>query len=321
MRKLGSNIYLPVLIALAAIIVLPFFFQTNYHYRVATLVMINGLAVLGLVVLLGYAGLASLGHAGFFGIGAYVCAILPDRFGIHPVLALAAGTFAATIAGWAIGRPILRLKGPYLAIVTLAFGVLVTLVAGNERWLTGGSDGMAVQVPAVRQIFQVLGLRLSTPAAWYWLIAPIALIGMYVAINLRHSASGRALVALHGSDVAAGTLGVDVAKEKLAAFTIASAYAGLAGALFAQFNEFVDPSAAHLLHSVEFLTMAVLGGATSVSGAMVGAAMLTLLPQVLTFVREYEQTFIGLIMMATMVFLGRGLVPSLLALRKGNRHG
>jgi ABC-type branched-chain amino acid transport system, permease component len=311
--------YLPVLAAALLLLVAPFLFQSSYHYRIGTLVLINTLSVLGLVIVFGYAGLVSLGHAAFFGIGAYLCAILPQQLGVAPGVALVAAPVVAGLVAWLIGWPILRLKGPYLAVVTLAFGVLVTYAVNNERWLTNGSDGTMVATLPIRNLMRATGYQFSTASSWYWFAGVIVLIGMFVAINLRQSPLGRAMVAMHSSEPAAGALGVDVARVKLWAFSIGAAYAGLAGALFGQFNQFVDPSAAHLLHSVEFLTMAVLGGATSVAGAFVGAALLTVLPQALTFVHDYESVFIGLIMMLTMVFMGRGLVPSLAERLRGDR--
>lgn len=309
MRMPSKWLQLAILAALIAL--LPLIFPSGYYYRIGALVFVNALSVIGLVILIGYAGQISLGHAGFAGIGAYACALAPEHLGLHPALALVLG--AAVSAGLAalIGRPILRLRGYYLAVATLGFGVLVAMVLNNERDLTGGPDGMRVEELGLRDLLERIGLDLSGGEFWYVLCGVALLIGAWVGFNLFDSPSGRAMRALHGSETAARTIGIDVAAMKLKAFVIAAVYASVGGSLLALQNRFITPDVAGFLHSVELVTMAVLGGVGSVMGAVVGSAILTLLPQLLTALADYEQLVLGAVMILVMIFLPRGLVPTL----------
>jgi len=304
--KTLTLIGLVVIIALA-----PLVFPSSFYYRVGALILINGLAVTGLVILFGYAGQISLGHAGFAGIGAYAVALIPVHVGLHPVVALLVGAILSGGVAFLIGRPVLRLKGYYLAVATLGFGILVAIVLNNESQLTGGPDGMAVPDMGLRDLSDFLGLGLKTAQVWYWFMGLVLVIGAALALNLHTSPTGRALRSLHDSEVAAATLGVDVARHKLAAFVISAVYASLAGSFQALLNGFVTPDVAGFLHSIEWVTMAVLGGAATVGGAVFGAALLTALPQVLTVFQEYEHVMLGLIMMLVMIFMPAGLFPSL----------
>lgn len=299
------------------IALLPLFFPSGYYYRVGALIFVNALSVVGLVILIGYAGQISLGHAGFAGIGAYACALAPEHLGLHPALALVLGAVISGVMAALIGKPILRLKGYYLAVATLGFGILVSMVLTNERALTGGPDGMNVADLGLRDLLRDLGWRLSGGEFWYMICGVVLLVGAWLALNLFDSPSGRAMRALHGSEVAASTVGVDVPRQKLRAFVISAVYASVAGSLLALQNGYITPDVAGFMHSVEMVTMAVLGGVGSVLGATFGAAILTLLPQVLTVFAEYEQLVLGLVMVLVMIFLPQGLLPSIARRLKG----
>lgn len=311
-RKWISLGVLALLIAL-----LPLFFPSGYYYRVGALIFVNALSVVGLVILIGYAGQISLGHAGFAGIGAYACALAPEHLGLHPALAVLLGAVVSGVMAALIGKPILRLKGYYLAVATLGFGILVSMVLTNERALTGGPDGMNVADLGLRDLLRDMGWRLSGGEFWYMICGVVLLIGAWLALNLFDSPSGRAMRALHGSEVAAATVGVDVPRQKLRAFVISAVYASVAGSLLALQNGYITPDVAGFMHSVEMVTMAVLGGVGSVLGATFGAAILTLLPQVLTVFAEYEQLVLGLVMVLVMIFLPQGLLPSIARRLKG----
>ena len=290
----------------------PFFFPSAFYFRIGSLLFVNGVAVLGIVILTGFAGQISLGHAGFAGIGAYASALAPVHLGLHPAFAALIGAVTSALIAYVVGRPILRLKGYYLAVASLGFGILVSMVLSNEAWLTGGPDGIAVADLGLRQALGARGLKLSAPEFWYFFCGLCLLIGAWLALNLYDSPTGRALRALHGSEIAASTVGVDVARLKLQAFVISAVYASASGSLLALQNKFITPDVAGYMHSIELVTMAVLGGAGSVLGAILGAGILTLLPQVLTVFAEYEQVMLGLVMMLVMIFLREGLLPSLL---------
>ena len=306
------------LLVLAALIaVAPLFFPSSFYYRVGALIFVNGLAVTGLVILIGYAGQISLGHAGFAGIGAYACALAPMRLGLPPVLAVLLGAAISAGIAYLVGRPILRLKGYYLAVATLGFGILVSMVLANEAWLTGGPDGIAVRDLGLRRLLKDMGLKLKSSMCWYTLSGLVLLLGMWLALNLQVSPTGRALRALHDSEIAAHTVGVDVARYKLTAFVISAVYASVAGSILALMNGFITPDVAGFLHSVEMVTMAVLGGAGSVPGAILGAAILTVLPQALTVFHDYEHLLLGAVMMMVMIFMRDGFLPSVLRAVRG----
>lgn len=313
----GRNKWISLGVLALLIALLPLFFPSGYYYRVGALIFVNALSVVGLVILIGYAGQISLGHAGFAGIGAYACALAPEHLGLHPALALVLGAVVSGVMAALIGKPILRLKGYYLAVATLGFGILVSMVLTNERALTGGPDGMNVADLGLRGLLRDMGWRLSGGEFWYMVCGVVLLVGAWLALNLFDSPSGRAMRALHGSEVAAATVGVDVPRQKLRAFVISAVYASVAGSLLALQNGYITPDVAGFMHSVEMVTMAVLGGVGSVLGATFGAAILTLLPQVLTVFAEYEQLVLGLVMVLVMIFLPQGLLPSIARRLKG----
>lgn len=301
---IGSHLLQPMMITVL-VVVLPLSFTSAYYYRVAALVFIFALAVVGLNLLMGFAGQVSLGHAGFVGIGAYAVAVGPAHFGAPSWLCLLGGAVVSGSVAFAVGRPILRLKGHYLAVATLGFGLLVAIVLNNEADWTGGPDGMGV--PSL----SLFGWRAHGTQAWYWIAALTFVGGFLLARNLMDSPTGRALQAIHDSEIAARVLGVDVARKKLAVFIISAVYASVAGSYLALFNGLVTPDEAGFLRSIELVAMVVLGGMGSILGSLVGAAVLVVLPQALTFFQDYEQALLGLIVMIFMIFLRQGIVPSL----------
>jgi len=302
------NSRLLTLVLLAAVIgLMPLLFPSGYYFRVAALVWVSALAAVGLNVLMGQAGQVSLGHAAFFGIGAYAVAVGPAHLGIPSWAAVLIGAFISAALSYLVGRPILRLKGHYLAIATLGLGVLVALAITTESRWTGGPDGMSV--PRLT----LFGWRVTGSDVWYWITGGLLVLGTWVALNLDETPTGRAFRALHDSEVAAQVVGVDVARFKLQAFVIAAVYASIAGSLLALMNGFINPDQAGFLHSIELVTMVVLGGLGSIVGSIVGAALLVTLPQALTVFQEYEHLMLGLIIIASMIFMRRGIVPTLSA--------
>jgi len=302
------NSRLLTLVLLAAVIgFLPLLFPSGYYFRVAALVWVSALAAVGLNVLMGQAGQVSLGHAAFFGIGAYAVAVGPAHLSVPSWAALLIGAFLSAALSYVVGRPILRLKGHYLAIATLGLGVLVALAITTESRWTGGPDGMSV--PRLT----LFGWRVTGSDVWYWITGGLLVLGTWIALNLDETPTGRAFRALHDSEVAAQVVGVDVARFKLQAFVIAAVYASIAGSLLALMNGFINPDQAGFLHSIELVTMVVLGGLGSIVGSIVGAALLVTLPQALTVFQEYEHLMLGLIIIASMIFMRRGIVPTLSA--------
>ncbi len=308
LKNIIANRYAVVAAIAAIVVVLPLIVPSSFHLRIATLVFIFALAVLGLNLLMGFAGQVSLGHAGFFGIGAYAVAIGPAHLGIPSWAALLIGLVLAGALAFVVGRPILKLKGHYLAVATLGLGMLITMVLTNEARWTGGPDGM----PVSRLV--LFGWIVRGTQVWYWISGITLALGALIAVNLIDSPTGRAFRAIHDSEVAATVLGVDVARYKLIVFVLSAVYAAIAGAYLALFDGLVTPVTAGFLRSIEFVTMAVLGGLGSIFGSIVGAALLVVLPQMLTVFHDYEHIALGLIMIVFMIFLRAGIVPSLATL-------
>jgi len=289
------------LLALAAVVaLLPFALANNYTYEIAILVGLNAIVCVGLNLLVGYAGQISLGHAGFYALGAYTSAILAARYGWPALVSFPTSIIGVAILAWIVGKPVLRLRGHYLAMATLGLGIIVSVVLATEDWLTGGPDGMSVPP-----------LLITGEKPWYWIVGGVLLFTVWLAQNLIDSPRGRAWRALHGSEVAAAAIGIDAARHKLAAFVLSAAIAAAAGALTAHYSGFITPAKASFLHSVELVTMVVFGGMGSTLGAVVGAAVLTTLPQLLTVFKEYEMVLFGALLMLTMIFMPQGLVPTL----------
>ncbi len=289
----------------AVLVVVPFLFPNSYFYEVAVLVLMNAVVCLGLNLLIGYAGQISLGHAAFFALGGYGSAILAANYGWPTWLSLPVTVAAIGVLAAVVGKPTLRFKGHYLAMATLGLGVIVNLVLTNEDRLTGGPDGMSVPP------LMIAGLTLSGEKLWYGIAAAVLWASVWLATNLIDSPVGRALRAVHGSEVAGQTVGIVIERWKLAVFVISALLAALSGALMAHYSGFITPAKSSFLHSVELVIMVVFGGMASIWGAIVGAAILTLLPQLLTVFKDYETMVFGGVLIATMIFFPRGVVPTL----------
>ena len=313
MRRFLESPYAGVLALAILVAVMPLALPSLFYMRIAALIGIFALVVVGLNLLIGFAGQVSLGHAGFFGIGAYAVAIGPTHLGIPSWLSLIIGAAVAGLTAFLVGRPILRLRGHYLAVATLGMGLLFAMVFANESAWTGGPDGMPV--PRL----ELFGWRLAGPLTWYWISGITLVIGAWIAANVIASPTGRALRAIHDSETAAQVLGINVARYKLIAFVLSAIYAAVAGAYLAMFDGLVTPEVAGFLRSIEFVTMAVLGGLGSTLGGIVGAALLVLLPQVLTVFHDYEHIVLGLVMIVVMIFVPAGIVPSLAGLLRWRR--
>lgn len=295
-----------VVIALATLVLLlPLVLPSAFYLRIAALVFINALAVIGLNLLMGFAGQVSLGHAGFFGIGAYAVTLGPAYLGLPVWASLIGGAVFSALLAFIVGQPILKLRGYYLAVATLGLGLLISMVFTNEADITGGPNGM--EVPRL----VVFGWRAYGSQTWYWISGVSLVIGAWIAVNLITSPTGRAFRAIHDSETAARVLGIDVPRYKLLVFVMSAVYATIAGSYFSLFDGFVTPDTTGFIRSIEFVVMAVLGGLGSILGSITGAAILVILPQVLTVFHEYEHIMLGFIMIVFMIFLPGGIVPSL----------
>lgn len=254
--------------AVAAPLVVPGFllFQTSVMLTYA-------IAVLGLNLLLGYAGQVSLAQGAFFACGAYVFAILVSRFGVPPAAALLCGALVTVAFGVVVGLPALRLPGLQLAIVTFGLAALVPQILIKFDHVTGGEAGIRLRRPVLPDWF---GGGLET-WNYYWCLAALALC-IVITRRVLHGDSGRSLRALRDNPLVAEALGVDLTRVRLAAFAVSAAFAGLAGGLFAMVNGFVNPSSFEATKSIEILIGAIVGGVTSIPGAVIGAAFIVFVP-------------------------------------------
>jgi branched-chain amino acid transport system permease protein len=308
-----KSVYLGLYLVIAILLILPFVLPNSFYLDLAIRMAINAIIVLGLNLLIGFAGQISMGHAGFLGIGAYASAVLPTHFGWHPLLAMGAGVVVTGLLAAVLARPIFKLKGHYLAMATLGLGIIINIILRNEAALTGGPDGMPVPP------LGLLGFDLTSDKQWYWVVALLLSVSVWASLNLIDSPFGRALRALHGSEVASQVAGVDVVRYKVSIFVISAVFASLMGSVTAHYVGFVTPNFADFFHSIELVTMVVIGGMASVYGSLVGAVLLTALPQALSSLEGWETVAFGAILMACMIFMPRGLVPTLAAkFGKGN---
>ncbi|MGO9611633.1 MAG: branched-chain amino acid ABC transporter permease [Dissulfurispiraceae bacterium] len=274
----------------------------TYTLTVGIFAGINALVAIGLCILMGYAGQVSLGQAGFYGIGAYVSAIFSSQVGLPVVISIALAAIVAAMAAVVLAIPALRLKGHYLAVATLGFGEIVQVVL-NE-WGPGGPSGFG-DIPHVN----LLGHQLTSTAGWFYLTWSLVAAVMLFSLNLINSRSGRALRAMHGSEVASSAMGLDVAALKIKVFVLSAVYAAVAGGLYAHYVTFISPSSFSLFYSILVLMMVIVGGLTNLWGAVVGSIVITVLPEILREFQEFDMLVYGLILTLSLLFFRKGLVP------------
>jgi branched-chain amino acid transport system permease protein len=295
------------LLVLALILVLiPWCLPNSFYFDIAIRIAINAIVVIALNLLMGYTGQISLGHAGFFGIGAYASAILTTQYEWHGLLAMLLGIGVTGLLALIVARPILKLKGNILAMATLGLGIIISIAITNEAQFTGGPDGLSVGS------IDLFGRSLSGDLVWYVIVAVVLLLVTLGAKNLVDSPSGISLQAIHGSEIAARVAGVNVTAFKVRIFVLSAMVASFAGSLYAHYVGFITPGVAGFFHSIELVTMVIVGGMASIFGSIVGAALLTLLPQVLATFEGWETVVYGMILMITMIFMPKGLIPTLM---------
>jgi branched-chain amino acid transport system permease protein len=285
-----------------AVVALAYGVQDNYWLQIVVNAELMVIAAVGLFVTFGLNGQVSLGQAGFYAIGGYGAGLLVSKLGWPFLPALLAGVAAAALVGLALGIPALRLRGHYLALVTLGFGQIIALILINWAWLSGGATG-------VRNIVAPLfgSFELVTVPDWAVFIGLISVAAVFVVHRIHHSSFGRAMRAVRDSEVAAAAMGVSLSHIKVLAFTIGAAFAGLAGALQAGFVTYISPGTYTLTLSVTILSMVVVGGSRSPWGAVVGAVVLTFLPEVLRPVQEYYLLIYGVLLLVMVAYVPQGV--------------
>lgn len=280
---------------------LPLFLENAFYYDVIILWMFNAVICLGLNLLIGYAGQISLGHAAFFGISAYLSAILTDRYHFPPLLSIVITLAGVCLLAFIIAKPIFKLTGHYLAMGTLAVGIIIYFVIRNEAELTGGADGMAVNP------LKIFNYEIIETIHWYFILAFLLIFILWLIQNLLQSNLGRLLRGLHDSEIAIAVVGINVANLKSLIFVFSVGIASLMGSLYSFYAGFISPQESSFLHSIELLAMVVVGGMGSLYGGILGALFFTVIPQFLVFFEEYEMMLLGFLIVFIMFFFPQGL--------------
>ncbi|MFH1369895.1 MAG: branched-chain amino acid ABC transporter permease [Planctomycetota bacterium] len=282
----------------------------EYFLHILVITGIYIILTLSLNLVVGYTGLASLGHAAFSCVGAYASALLALNYGVSPWIGLIIGACVAAILGIVIGAPSLRLKGDYLAIATFGLGVIVYSVAKNWVSVTRGPMGLP-GIPG----FSFFGYPIQAIWAYLILVAVFVLLTFFVIQRIVDSPFGRILRAIREDETAALAVGKDVNKYKIIVFAIGAFFAGIAGSLYAHYITFIDPSSFTVMESITILLMVVFGGMGSLSGSFIGAAVLVILPELLRFVgmpssvaAPLRQMIYGLLLVILMLKRPQGIV-------------
>jgi len=296
----------------AAALTLPLWLSSAYHVHVAIMAAIFGVLALSLNLLLGFTGQLSLGHAAFFGIGAYTSALLTLKAEWSFWPALAAAVALAGAAGWLIGRLALKLRGAYFVLVTISFAGVISLVSVNWIELTNGPLGLP-GVPAP----ELFGWSLRSKTAYYYLVLAALALSYLVCARLVRSRIGRAFVALRENEPLAESIGVDVTHYLVLATVVSAAMAGLGGSLYAHYTRFVSPEVFLFTYTVTMVIMVVAGGKGTLAGPLVGAVLFTVLPETLRAAASWQWQMLayGVLLVLLVFFLPRGIVPALQALR------
>jgi branched-chain amino acid transport system permease protein len=305
MTKKDWRILLGMVVFIAAFpwLVLPFK-GISHYVDVMVFAAIFTMVGLGLSMLMGYAGQISMAQAAFFGIGAYASGILTSRFGMNPWAAMPIGATLAAAVAWMLGIPALRLKGHYLAMATLGFGVIIHIILDEEVDWTGGPSGM-VDIPRL----SIFGWTIKTEVAWYYLVWGVVLLMLIFCFHILHSRVGRALRAIHEEEKAAEAMGVPTARYKVQVFVMSAVFAAIAGSFYTHYVTFLSPSSFSLMWSIRFILMVVVGGMQSLWGAVLGTVLMTFMGnEWLQVFADFEVLVYGTILLVVALFLPKGLV-------------
>lgn len=291
----------------------PLWLPSPYHLHVLIMAGIFAVLALSLNLLLGYTGQLSLGHTAFFGIGAYASALLALKLEWPFAAGLAAAVALAGLAGWAIGRLALKLRGAYFVLVTISFAGVISLVSVNWMDLTNGPLGLP-GVPAP----EIAGLSFRTKTAAYYLVLAVAALAYLLCHRVVDSRVGRALVALRENETLAESVGVDGTRYLVLATVLSAGMAGAAGSLYAHYTRFVSPEVFFFGYTVTMVIMVVAGGKGTLAGPVVGAVIFTALPEVLREATSWQWQMLvyGVLLVLTLFFLPKGIVPAIAAWRR-----
>ncbi len=286
-----------------AILVLPVFVESKYYFIVLNVIGLNTIVVVGLNLLIGFAGQISLGHAAFYGLGSYFSGVLTVNYGFPLWPAMLVGMLATGAVAFLIGYPSLKLRGHYLVMATLGFGIIVNILMGELEQFTGGHDGLMGIHP-----LSIAGITFDSDLKNFYLIWFFVFVCMLAARNLLNSRAGRALRAIHGSEVAANSLGVNTSSYKVKVFVLSAMYASVAGSLYAHYITFISPSTYDFYYSIEVVTMVIVGGMGSLWGSLFGAGVLTIISEALHVAKQYHVIAYGVFLCLVLVFLPEGVL-------------
>jgi branched-chain amino acid transport system permease protein len=298
-RKSNAKVWLPIILAL---LLFPLIVRDEYILNTAVMAGIYIILTSSLNITNGYTGLFSFGHAAFYGIGAYTAAILSTRHGFPFLLTLPLAGIAAAILGAAIALPTLRLRGIFLALVTIGFQQITFLVIMNWMSLTRGPMG----IPAIPPV-SFFGFELSGNQGYFYVILVLDVIVLFLLSRIIASRVGRTFVAIREDELAAQSVSINIFRAKVLSFVIATFFAGIAGAFFAHHARFVSADSFKLEETFLILTMLIVGGMGSFIGPVIGAAFLVVLPEVFRFLAEYRGVVYGMIMIGVILFRPSGV--------------
>jgi branched-chain amino acid transport system permease protein len=290
-----------------AIILFPFLFSM-YQTGIMTTALLYVMLGMGLNIVVGLGGMLHLGYIAFYAVGAYTYALLNYHFGLSFWMALPLGGFFAFLFGILLGVPVLRLKGDYLAIVTLGFAEIIRIILENWNDFSFGPSGIA-NIPRPGFFGIKLSLQQSTVFT-YFIIVVLVAFTIFIVARLKNSRLGRAWEAMREDDIACEAMGVDITKTKVTAFAIGALWAGIAGVVFAAKTTFINPASFTVWESIVVLSLVVLGGMGSITGVVVGAMLLILLPEYLRAFSEYRMLLFGIILVVMMIFKPDGIIKA-----------
>ncbi|OGA10080.1 MAG: ABC transporter ATP-binding protein [Betaproteobacteria bacterium RIFCSPLOWO2_02_64_14] len=300
--------WIGIALVVLALLLLPFVVDATLGrawVRIIDVALLFIMLALGLNIVVGFAGLLDLGYIAFFAVGAYSYALLASpQFGIHwPFLALLPlGALVAATFGVLLGAPTLRLRGDYLAIVTLGFGEIIRILLNNLNRpvnITNGPQGITLIDPlqvggfSLSRTHDLAGLIIAPVHSYYFVFLACALVSIFISLRLEDSRIGRAWIAIREDELAAAAMGINTRNVKLLAFAMGATFGGIAGGLFASFQGFISPESFALLDSIMVLCMVVLGGMGNVGGVVLGAILLTALPEALRYIGPLQQRWLG----------------------------
>jgi len=311
-----AKVYRPVLAVIAVGTLLFPLITDTYQTNIMVLALIFVVLGLGLNITVGLAGLLDLGYVAFFAVGAYSYGILNTVFGWGFWVCLPLGGLIGALFGVLLGFPILRLRGDYLAIVTLGFGSIAKIIAENWEEVTSGAKGIA---GIARPSLFGVDMSISTATTYtYYLMIALVVLTIFVTNRLKDSRIGRAWIALREDEIACVAMGVDMARTKLSAYALGAFWAGLVGVIFAARNTYINPNSFTFMESAIVLSIVVLGGMGSIIGVIIAALVLILMPEYLRAVADYRMLVFGAVMVLMMIFKPEGLIANV---RKTYKHG